>query len=82
MKYNNDTGGDRSKQSKGLRDERYSYVLFFAGGEVTGGLLFDRKEDPMQLNNLFGKQPKTERKLRAKLKMLLKQANDPMAKAI
>ncbi|HAC23024.1 MAG TPA: sulfatase, partial [Porphyromonadaceae bacterium] len=35
LKYNNDTGGDRSKQSKGLRDERYSYVLFFAGGEVT-----------------------------------------------
>lgn len=79
LKYNNDTGGDRSKQSKGLRDERYSYVLFLAGGEVTGGLLFDRKEDPMQLNNLFGKQPKTERKLRAKLKKLLKQANDPMA---
>ncbi|MGL4779565.1 MAG: sulfatase family protein [Bacteroidales bacterium] len=78
FRYNNDNGENQLITSKGLRDSRYTYELNFNGTEITGGLLFDRMKDPMQLNNIFGKDPKTEKRLRAKLKTLLIKANDPM----
>lgn len=62
----------------GVRTERYSLMHFY--NDLDEWELFDLKEDPLQLHNLYG-EPGTERltrKLKAELRRLQQQYEDPV----
>lgn len=61
---------------RGVRDQRYTYVLALRNGAIVDTLLFDRCTDPWQMHNIAGHKPRVERTMRRKLEKLLSAAGD------
>ncbi len=76
------TGSDGNKPSsvpfllhtnqKGLRTDRYSFVM----NKYGNGVLFDNREDPYQMNNLFSKESDIVKTLGKELGTILRKSND------
>ncbi|MDX9971599.1 MAG: sulfatase [FCB group bacterium] len=77
----NATGGQNNPAPlfRGLRTDRYTYAELTAGG----GLLFDNREDPYQLKNLFAEPAldKERTALHEELIQSLRRAHDPLGNA-
>lgn len=65
---------------RGIRTKRYTYVIIRNEDDVNEVVLFDRENDPYQLNNIAGKKPKLEKQLKKELMKWLKKFNDPYIK--
>ena len=66
------------KRHYGVRDSRYKLIHFY--NDINVWELYDLKEDPSEMNNLYGK-PGTEKitnRLKEELKKLQKQYDDPI----
>ncbi|MEG0648035.1 MAG: sulfatase, partial [Bacteroides sp.] len=74
IQYDNQTTGYR-----GLRTNTHTYVVHAADGKTDEVLLFDRQEDPYQMNNIASKQPQLIRSFERQLKKWLIATNDPFA---
>lgn len=70
---------DISSGLRGIRTERYTYVIRQEKDD-NKVLLFDRQKDPYQENNLAGKFPKLEKQLQNQLRESLLKNNDPWIK--
>lgn len=69
---------DRSKGRRGVRTDRYTLVIDHLPNKEESVLLFDRKNDPYQLDNLAEQQPELVEKLkREELEPWLKRMDDP-----
>ncbi len=65
---------------RGIRTLRYTYVLNIEGGKVTRGMLFDRREDPFQLNNIYDSASKKElAQVHRELTETLERIGDPVS---
>ena len=62
---------------RGLRTDRYTFVLDRRRNGRKSALLLDREEDPYQFKNVAEDEPKVVRELTAKLKGWLKETKDP-----
>ena len=71
------TGKNPKTGARGIRNERYTYAVRFKEGVITGEYLFDRKNDPYQMNNLADQKMKLAGKLRKVLAKRLAEAEDP-----
>lgn len=65
---------------RGLRTDRYTFVVEIKEGKIAGRMLFDRQSDPYQMHNMAGERPKLVKALEKKLKIWLAKTNDPLAK--
>ncbi|MDC1105968.1 sulfatase [Prolixibacteraceae bacterium] len=72
MDYGPMTGGTR-----GVRDDRYTFVIANEKDKGQAVYLYDRKKDPYQLNNIANKNNKVVRKMTSLLKKDLKKYGDP-----
>jgi arylsulfatase A-like enzyme len=63
--------------TRGVRTDRYTYVVEKKEANALKVVLFDRLKDPYQLNNLAGTNPELENKLRQQLQSWLNRNNDP-----
>jgi len=68
--------GDWSQGSRGLRTERYTFVIAGQDDQEVR-LLFDNVEDPYQLENRFEQLPDVADELEAEMKMRLQTIGDP-----
>ena len=68
-----DTHGKR-----GLRTDRYTFVVDIQDGKVTERILFDRRLDPYEMKNIAGEEPGLVERLEKKLKQWLKKTGDPL----
>ncbi|WP_274958297.1 sulfatase family protein [Millionella massiliensis] len=64
---------------RGWRTARYTYAVRCVGGEQVDEYLFDRKNDPQQLQNLAATHPRVVQKMRAALRSRLLEIGDPAA---
>ena len=66
------------KRHYGVRTERYKLIHFY--DDIDEWELFDLQTDPMEMNNLYGKSgyEETTNELRAELKRLQEQYDDPI----
>jgi arylsulfatase A-like enzyme len=65
---------------RGIRTDRYTFVIDARKEKEKSVSLFDRKEDPYQMKNIAGKNPGLEKELMMQLKDWLKKFNDPWLK--
>lgn len=79
MRYNqvNSTGKNPDTGARGIRNEQYTYAAKFKKGIITEEYLFDRKNDPYQMNNLADKEVKLVGKLKKILTKMLVDVEDP-----
>lgn len=77
FKYSHE--GNTNSGFRGVRTDRYTYVLKFDEGKIIGKQLFDRRNDPFQMENIAGKNDKLEQKLNACLRQALTDAKDELA---
>lgn len=75
----NKSGKHLTTGARGLRDARYTYAVRFKDGVITERHLYDRKNDPAQMENLAEKQSRRARKMHHRLKKLLVEKQDPAA---
>lgn len=75
----NKKGKHLTTGARGLRDARYTYAVRFKNGVITERHLYDRKNDPAQMENLAEKQSKRAQKMHRRLKELLVEKQDPAA---
>ena len=75
----NKKGKHLTTGARGLRDARYTYAVRFKNGVITERHLYDRKNDPAQMENLVEKQSKRAQKMHRRLKELLVEKQDPAA---
>ena len=70
------------KRHYGVRTERYKLIHFY--NDIDVWELYDLKEDPKEMNNLFGKPGYEEitNELKTELLKLQKQYNDPIEEKI
>jgi arylsulfatase A-like enzyme len=68
--------GDWSQGSRGLRTERYTFVIAGQDDQEVR-LLFDNVEDPYQLENRFEQLPDVADELEAEMRMRLQRIGDP-----
>jgi arylsulfatase A-like enzyme len=68
--------GEWSQGSRGLRTERYTFVIAGQDDQEVR-LLFDNVEDPYQLENRFEQLPEVADELEAEMKMRLQRIGDP-----
>lgn len=64
---------------RGLRTGQYTFALRASDGKIDKTVLFDRQQDPFQLENRAAKKPDLIKKLTAKLKKQLIDTGDPFA---
>lgn len=64
---------------RGIRTDRYTFVLKYDEGKVVETILFDRLADPYQLTNIAGKNVSLENQMRKYLKQALIEAKDKLA---
>ncbi|QZE13402.1 sulfatase-like hydrolase/transferase [Halosquirtibacter laminarini] len=69
--------GTHKKGSRGVRNERYTFVINRMKGEGQKILLYDRKKDPFQMKNIADKNKRIVRKMETILREDLKKYNDP-----
>jgi len=79
LKYGHQQHEVESSGFRGIRTNRYTYVLQFEENKVIETILFDRKKDTYQLTNIAGQNKSTEKKLRKYLKQALIEAKDKLA---
>ena len=77
VKYDNHATGYR-----GLRTDRYTYVVHATDGKIDKVILFDRNNDPYEMDNIANQQPELIRKFSRQLQAWLTQTNDPFANYI
>ena len=65
---------------RGLRTERYTFVLERKPGKPETVTLFDRQADPNQMKNIAADQPELVKEFRAKLEIKLRAISDPWQK--
>ena len=65
---------------RGVRTERYTYVVDLKNPEKTRILLFDRQTDPYQMKNIASENQPLIRELDDELNGWLKKFNDPWLK--
>lgn len=73
----NETGKNPDCGARGIRNERYTYSVRFKDGVITEEFLFDRKNDPFQMNNISSSEKDMSVKFRKALAKLLLDAGDP-----
>ena len=61
---------------RGIRDKRYTFILSAAGGKQQC-ILYDRQEDPYQMNNIIEDNKELARTYLEKLKISLQEIEDP-----
>lgn len=66
---------------RGMRAERYTFVVDIKDGRIADKILFDRQQDPYELDNIAGKQPVLVKKFEKQLKQWLAKTGDPLVKA-
>ena len=64
---------------RGLRTDRYTYVVHATDGKIDETILFDRIEDPYQMRNIAGRHPERVASFGKQLKEWLTKTNDPFA---
>lgn len=81
MKYGavNESGKNLDTGSRGIRGERYSYVVHFDKGVVEKEELYDRELDPSQLVNIAYDNREIRNLLREELYNRLSEIEDPIA---
>ena len=62
---------------RGLRTKKYTFAVHATKGQTDEWILFDREQDPYQLNNLASSQPELIKEFASRLKEWLKKTNDP-----
>ena len=62
---------------RGLRTKKYTFVVHATNGRTNEWILFDREQDPFQLNNIAPDQPALIKQFSSQLKDWLKKTNDP-----
>lgn len=62
---------------RGLRTKKYTFVVHATNGRTDEWILFDREQDPFQLNNIAPDQPALIKQFSSQLKDWLKKTNDP-----
>lgn len=62
---------------RGLRTKKYTFVVHATNGRTDEWILFDREQDPFQLNNIAPDQPALIKQFTSQLKDWLKKTNDP-----
>ena len=67
---------------RGIRTDRYTYVLQFRDSKVINTTLFDRQKDTFQLTNVAGQNQSTEDRLKKILKEALNNVNDKLANSL
>ncbi|MEG1615417.1 MAG: sulfatase [Bacteroidales bacterium] len=70
---------DNSTGYRGIRTGRYTLAIHATKGKVDEWVLFDRVNDPAQLNNIAGENPKLVKHLTRDLKKFLQKTDDPFA---
>lgn len=70
---------DHSTGYRGLRTARYTFAVHATNGEIDETVLYDRKNDPYQINNIARRSPKQVRHFYKQLKTWLQQTNDSFA---
>ena len=69
--------GEPDQGIRGVRNERYTYVVHKLDGDSSKIVLFDRDGDPFQLKNISTENEKVINELNAELVNWLKKTNDP-----
>ena len=62
---------------RGLRTKKYTFAVHATNGRTDEWILFDREQDPFQLNNIAPDQPTLIKQFSNQLKDWLKKTNDP-----
>ena len=62
---------------RGLLTKKYTFVLHATNGRTDEWILFDREQDPFQLNNIAPDRPALIKQFTSQLKDWLKKTNDP-----
>lgn len=62
---------------RGVRTDRYTFVVTRGGGAGARAMLFDRETDPWQMQDRAGPEPETCRRLLAELNRWLEATRDP-----
>jgi arylsulfatase A-like enzyme len=79
MKIENGRPGDGVR---GVRTDRYTYVVNLKNPEEKSVMLFDRETDPYQKKNIAGENPKLIETLNSELVGWLKKFDDPWLKRL
>lgn len=84
MQYSavNKTGKNLTTGARGIRNERYTYAVYFKDGKITAEYLFDRKADPYQMNNIAASEPKIKKKMVRTLVKRMEKIEDPATKTV
>ncbi|MDC1105967.1 sulfatase [Prolixibacteraceae bacterium] len=69
--------GPKNGGIRGVRDERYTFVVSREQGKDQKLYLYDRKKDPYQLNNIASSNKRKVRQMKSVLKKDLKMYEDP-----
>ena len=69
--------GEPDEGIRGVLNERYTYAVHKLDGDSSKVVLFDRQEDPFQLNNIANDNNKLVNKLNAEMLDWLQKTNDP-----
>ena len=77
VKFDNHATGYR-----GLRTDRYTYAVHATDGKIDNVILFDRTNDPHEMNNIASQQLKLTHTFNRQLKTWLEKTNDPFAQYI
>ncbi|WP_304247452.1 sulfatase [Parabacteroides gordonii] len=67
---------------RGLRTKKYTFVVHATNAQTDEWLLFDREQDPFQLNNIAPDQPELIKQFSTRLKDWLKKTNDPFVNCL
>jgi len=62
---------------RGLRTATHTFTIHATDGKVDKIILFDRRSDPYQMNNIAMQHPKLVNRLKSQLKTWLQKTEDP-----
>ena len=62
---------------RGLRTATHTFTIHTTDGKVDKIILFDRRSDPYQMNNIAMQHPKLVNRLKSQLKTWLQKTEDP-----
>lgn len=60
-----------------MRTKKYTFAVHATNGQTDEWILFDRGQDPFQLNNIAARRPELIKQFSSRLKAWLKKTNDP-----
>ena len=67
---------------RGFRTKKYTFAVHATNGQTDEWILFDREQDPYQLNNIASDQPELIKQFASRLKDWLKKTNDPFTNSL